>query len=199
MDFPIEQHPLPFFLPSNASLLMLGSFPPPRKRWCMDFFYPNIQNDMWRILGLLFFNDKEFFLIPGKKIFDETKIRAFCKSVGIAIGDTAYEIKRLKNNASDKFLEIVTPLDIEATLDQLPYCKAIAVTGQKAVDTLLGVLSLTTQPKVGHSITFQYKDRPLKLYRMPSSSRAYPLAITEKAKLYGTMFAEVFEDFTYPI
>jgi len=37
----IERHPLRPFLPPNARLLMLGSFPPPRKRWCMDFFYPN--------------------------------------------------------------------------------------------------------------------------------------------------------------
>lgn len=49
-----EQHPLEPFLPAGARLLMLGSFPPQRKRWSMEFFYPNLQNDMWRIFGLLF-------------------------------------------------------------------------------------------------------------------------------------------------
>ena len=49
-----EKHPLGFFLPENTQLLMLGSFPPPQQRWSMNFYYPNIQNDMWRILGLLF-------------------------------------------------------------------------------------------------------------------------------------------------
>lgn len=63
----IEQHPLEPFLPCNASLLMLGSFPPQRKRWSMDFFYPNLQNDMWRIFGYIFFNDKEYFLTDNKK------------------------------------------------------------------------------------------------------------------------------------
>ena len=43
----IEEHPLEPFLPANAVLLMLGSFPPQKKRWSMDFFYPNLQNDMW--------------------------------------------------------------------------------------------------------------------------------------------------------
>jgi len=38
---PVERHPLEPFLPGNARLLMLGSFPPPRKRWSMEFFYPN--------------------------------------------------------------------------------------------------------------------------------------------------------------
>ena len=47
-----ENHPLEPFLPGNAILLMLGSFPPQKKRWSMDFFYPNWSNDMWRIFGL---------------------------------------------------------------------------------------------------------------------------------------------------
>ena len=53
-DIPVERHPLEPFLPSDGRILMLGSFPPPRQRWSMNFFYPNKQNDMWRIMGLLF-------------------------------------------------------------------------------------------------------------------------------------------------
>ena len=62
MDIEIENHPLEPFLPANARLLMLGSFPPQKKRWSMDFYYPNLNNDMWRIVGLLFFNNKDYFL-----------------------------------------------------------------------------------------------------------------------------------------
>ena len=58
----IETHPLKPFLPQNAKLLMLGSFPPPKTRWKMDFYYPNFQNDMWKIFGLCFFQDKNYFL-----------------------------------------------------------------------------------------------------------------------------------------
>ena len=50
MDIEIENHPLEPFLPTNARLLMLGSFPPQKKRWSMDFYYPNLNNDMWRIV-----------------------------------------------------------------------------------------------------------------------------------------------------
>ena len=46
-----ERHPLEPFLPKNAKILMLGSFPPPKARWSMEFFYPNWINDMWRIFG----------------------------------------------------------------------------------------------------------------------------------------------------
>ena len=61
-NIPVECHPLEPFLPKNAWLLMLGSFPPSQQRWSMDFFYPNFINDMWRIFGLLFFDDKDHFV-----------------------------------------------------------------------------------------------------------------------------------------
>jgi len=87
-DMPaIERHPLQPFLPENARLLLLGSFPPPRERWCMDFFYPNPQNDMWRIMGQIFFGDKQHF-VDGK-VFNREEIVAFCREKGIAIFDTA--------------------------------------------------------------------------------------------------------------
>ena len=170
-----ELHPLGFFLPENTRLLMLGSFPPPRARWSMDFYYPNIQNDMWRILGLIFYGSEE-------------KAKAFCREKGIGIGDTAMEVIRLKANASDKFLEVVRPIDPEKVLSQIPECVAIVVTGQKAMDTLLSVLPGTEEPKVGFSSEFSCMGRTMRLFRMPSSSRAYPRPLEEKAAVYRGMF-----------
>lgn len=189
---PVEQHPLGFFLPEHAKILLLGSFPPPQIRWSMNFYYPNILNDMWRIMGLLFFNEKTYFLDKQhKKAFAEAKVRSFCSEVGIALGDTAAEVRRLKANASDKFLEVVTPADIPAILTSIPECKAVSVTGQKAMDTLLTVID-AQEPGVGESSMFSTgADRQLKLYRMPSSSRAYPKPLEEKAAIYGQMLAEI--------
>ena len=151
-----EKHPLGFFLPENTQLLMLGSFPPPQQRWSMNFYYPNIQNDMWRILGLLFYVDKDFFLEAPRK-FSEEKCKAFCRKKGLGIGDTGVEVIRQKGNASDMFLEIVRPIDLEQVLGQIPQCRAIVVTGQKAMDTLLSVLSLyvsVEEPAVGSFSSF---------------------------------------------
>ena len=86
----IVKHPWGFFLPDNSRLLMLGSFPPPEKRWSMDFYYPNIQNDMWRIIGVVFYNDKNFFLETDKS-FSKEKAVHFCLERGIALGDTVEE------------------------------------------------------------------------------------------------------------
>lgn len=179
MDIEIENHPLEPFLPANARLLMLGSFPPQKKRWSMDFYYPNLNNDMWRIVGLLFFNNKDYFLNETRKAFCRERIISFLNDKGIALFDTASAIRRLQDNASDKFLEVVQPTDISRLLGQLPECKAIVTTGQKATDTLRAQFEVE-EPKVGDFSEFVFDGRPVRLYRMPSSSRAYPLALDKK-------------------
>ena len=65
----IETHPFEPFLPAHARLLMLGTFPPAPKRWCMPWYYPNYTNDMWRIFGLHFFGDKLHFVDEAHKTF----------------------------------------------------------------------------------------------------------------------------------
>lgn len=187
---PIENHPLEPFLLANARLLMMGSFPPQKKRWSMDFFYPNLNNDMWRIVGLLFFGNKDYFLNEGKKAFCRERIVDFLNEKGIALFDTASSIRRLQDNASDKFLEVVQPTDIAALLRRLPQCKAIVTTGQKATDTLRMQLEVE-EPKVGDFSEFVFEERPMRLYRMPSSSRAYPLSIEKKAAAYRIMYQDL--------
>ena len=105
----IEIHPLEPFLPTNAKLLFLGSFPPPRKRWCMDFYYPNFGNDHWRIEGEVWFGDRNHFVDLQNKCFRKEEIVAFMHEKGVAMYDTARAVRRLKGNASDAFLEIVEP------------------------------------------------------------------------------------------
>lgn len=186
----IERHPLEPFLPANARLLMLGSFPPQKKRWSMDFYYPNLNNDMWRIVGLLFFNNKDYFLNETRKAFCRERIINFLNDKGIALFDTASAIRRLQDNASDKFLEVVQPTDISRLLGQLPECKAIVTTGQKATDTLRAQFEVE-EPKVGDFSEFVFDGHPMRLYRMPSSSRAYPLALDKKAAAYRTMYQDL--------
>lgn len=190
MEAPIENHPLTPFLPTNARLLMLGSFPPQKKRWSMDFYYPNLNNDMWRIVGTLFFDNKDHFLNETKKNFCRERLIPFLEEKGIALFDTALSIRRLQENASDKFLEVVEPTDVSKLLRKLLLCKAIATTGQKATDTLRQQFNIE-EPKVGDFKEFVFEGRPMRLYRMPSSSRAYPLALDKKAAVYRLMYQDL--------
>jgi G:T/U-mismatch repair DNA glycosylase len=184
----VEYHPLIPFLPTNAKVLFLGSFPPQRKRWCIDFYYPNFINDHWRIEGQVFFGDRNHFVDLAEKRFKIDDIVAFCQEKGLAFYDTSSAVRRLKDNASDKFLEVVEPTDIPALIAQLPHLRAIVTTGEKATDTICASLNIPTSPKVNTYVPIP-NTRQLVLYRLPSSSRAYPLAFDKKAQAYQQMFS----------
>lgn len=198
----VEYHPLVPFLPRNAKVLFLGSFPPQRKRWCMNFYYPNFINDHWRIEGEVFFGNRQHFVVDGDKAaskkvkaFDIGKIVRFCEQQGIAFFDTATAVRRLKDNASDEHLEVVEPTDIRRLIGQLPHVEVIVTTGQKATETLCRYFGLDEVPKVGYLVaipeTRNQDGQQVRLYRLPSSSRAYPLAFDKKVAAYRKMFDEV--------
>lgn len=184
----LEQHPLEPFLPKNAQLLFLGSFPPPKQRWCMDFYYPNFQNDHWRIEGAAWFDDRNYFVDLAQKRFIKEKIVDFLTEKGIALYDTAQAVKRLKDNASDAFLEIVEPTDIRALLQRIPQCHAIATTGEKATGEVCRYFGVERIPALGSKTELE---TGLFLYRLPSSSRAYPLAFDKKVEAYKALFVEI--------
>lgn len=188
---PVERHPFEPFLPAGARLLMLGSFPPQEKRWAMRFYYPNLQNDMWRIMGLIFFGNPARFLTPDGKGYRETELKAFLIRTGIALYDTAAAVRRLSGNASDKNLLITEPADIEALLLPMPLCRHIITTGQKATETLCQTCGISQVPRPGASVPFRAAGRDMTLHRLPSSSRAYPLSLRRKAEAYEAVFREI--------
>ena len=188
----VEYHPLRPFLPEKAKVLFLGSFPPQRKRWCMDFYYPNFINDHWRLEGQIFFGDRNHFVDLDAKRFKIDEIVAFCQEKGLAFFDTSTAIRRLQDNASDKFLEVVEPTDIHALIAQLPQLRAIVTTGEKATETICSSLDISNIPKVNAYVEIANTNNTniegLILYRLPSSSRAYPLSFDKKVEAYRRFF-----------
>ena len=191
----VEYHPLRPFLPEKAKVLFLGSFPPQRKRWCMDFYYPNFINDHWRIEGQIFYGDKNHFVDLEAKRFKIDEIVAFCEEKGLAFFDTSTAIRRLQDNASDKFLEVVEPTDIPALLKRLPHLRAIVTTGEKATETICRTMGMAETPKVNTYVRVSNTNGTnltngggLLLYRLPSSSRAYPLSFDKKVEAYRRFF-----------
>ena len=187
---PVERHPLQPFLPPNARLLMLGSFPPPRKRWCMDFFYPNRTNMMWEIFGEVFFGDSQRLVDASRKTFSQTDIEALLRERGIAIFDTASAVRRLSGNASDKDLQIVEKTDIPQLLSHIPLCHNLVCTGQKSFSVLSEDYGVP-MPAMGESNSFLLAGREMRLWRMPSSSRAFPMRLDEKASYYRRLMQAV--------
>ena len=169
---------------------MLGSFPPPRKRWCMDFFYPNRTNMMWEIFGSVFFSDSRWLVDAEHKTFKQSDIQALLEERGIAIYDTACAVRRLSGNASDKDLEVVEKTDIPELLSQLPLCHNIVCTGQKSFSVLTDDYGVPV-PAMGTYNEFALAGRRMHLWRMPSSSRAYPMKLEEKAAYYHEMMKTI--------
>ena len=179
-----EIHPFEPFVPPHCRVLMLGTFPPKPNRWRMPFYYPNFQNDMWRIMGLIWKGNKDYFIDVNKKEFRLNLIKDFCNEIGLGLNDTAAEVIRLKDNASDKFLQIVRNVDIDGLLAKAPECHTLVATGELAANQLSALVGGPTL-KVGIPETVSYGDRQLTLWRAPSSSRAYPLALEKKAEIYN--------------
>lgn len=192
----VETHPFQPFLPGGARLLMLGTFPPAEKRWAMPFYYPNFTNDMWRIFGICYFDDKMHFVRQQQKTYDQPAIEAFLKEKGIALYDTCTRVVRTKNTASDKDLEIVEETPVLAMLERLPHCRAVVTAGQLATSVACRQAGVE-EPRVGCYSVFTLSGRPLRLYRMPSSSRAYPMAVERKAEFYRQVFDFIALETTY--
>ena len=189
----IEEHPLQPFLPKNGRILFLGSFPPPKTRWSMEWFYPNWINDFWRIQGVIHFDDKNYFVIKGEKRFDKERIMSFCKEKGMAFFDTARKVCRLKDNADDNFLDILKHTDVFALLHQMPSCSVVVTTGGKASEEICAYFNSkgidVKVPKVGENVSINSDLWTGTWWRMPSSSRAYPMKLEKKAEYYKLLFS----------
>ena len=201
----VETHPFGPVLPPDATVMMMGTFPPTADKWAMRFHYPNFYNDMWRIYGSVFFDDVDYFRVGDEKRFDPERIRAFMFERGIASCPTVTQAIRETGNASDKNLTVVTPVDLDIILPQVPKVKTLFTTGGKATEVLLNLLAeppaKSKYPKTNQSMDYPYewqndnnkKDNvnSLTLYRLPSTSRAYPLALDKKVAAYKDFFKKI--------
>lgn len=187
-QYEIEEHPWQPWLPPKAKVLIMGTFPPGKRRWSMNFYYPNPINDFWRIIGLIFLGDKDALYLKEQKIFSLKDIKALTSEKGIAMSDTVKKARRLKGNASDKFLEVVESNDPIELLKKLPLCSDIATTGEKAAAVVAEITS-TPPPAMGKYVEWDSPlGRRIRIWRMPSTSRAYPLALDKKAAFYQNLF-----------
>lgn len=185
-QLPVETHPWEPWLPETSRVLIMGTFPPGAHRWSMDFYYPNPINDFWRIIGLIFAGDRDMLYDPQRRAFDLDAIKRLLTDKGIAMSDTVYKARRLAGNASDKFLDVVEPNDIGRLLERIPLCRDIATTGEKAA-SIAAAQTGTEIPRMGCCAETFFAGRLLRVWRMPSTSRAYPLKIDKKAAFYADL------------
>ena len=96
----IEIHPHEPFVPKNATVLILGTFPGKsnvKVQGLDEWFYASKRNQFWNIIRGVY-NRPLLSTAEKKQLFSEK---------GIAIGDIFLKIKRKENNNSDSSLEVV--------------------------------------------------------------------------------------------
>ena len=166
-----------------------------------------------QIQGLIHFGDKECFSLPpdatnssitpsSRGGFDREAIIDFCAKKGLAFYDTAAKVCRWKGNASDEFLEILEPADITGMLSQMTQCKTIVTTGGRSAEELLSILQNVGveelprplregkggSPMIGSFVDILINNRSIRWWRMPSTSRAYPMSLQKKAEFYAKVW-----------
>ena len=156
----------------------------------MDFFYPNYTNDMWRIMGQVFYGDKDRFVDKENKTFKLKLLCSFLEEKGIGLYDTATAVERTQGNASDSNLKVVERTDVKALLERIPTCEAIITTGQLATQLLQQSLGLESAPAIGQSVDFQFESRNIRCYRLPSSSRRLMGSVEQKAAAYAEILRQ---------
>lgn len=184
---PLERHPWAPYIPEGARYLFLGTFPPRPERWSMEFYYPNRTNDFWRMAGLIFMGDRNALWDGAQRRFDLSAIKSLLTREGIALWDTGMAVRRLKGNASDKFLEIVEPIDLASLLDAHPTITTVVTTGEKATSVIASQAGIDV-PAIGVPVDCRVGTHGIRLWRMPSTSRAYPLPLEQKAEAYRKVF-----------
>lgn len=153
----------------------------------MPFFYPNKINDFWRVMGIIFMNNRDALWNKEQSRFNLEAIKRLLAQERIALWDTAMAVRRLKDNASDKFLEIVEPINLAALLDAHPSITQVIGTGEKAASVIAAQAGVDT-PAVGVPVKCVIGGHEVTVWRMPSTSRAYPLSLEKKAAAYRKVF-----------
>lgn len=95
----IETHPHKVFVPPNAKVIIIGSFPgrghsaESENEW----FYESKRNQFWKIISAVY----------QTELKDVTQKKKLFREKGIAIGDLFYKVKRTKDNNSDSSLDVI--------------------------------------------------------------------------------------------
>ncbi len=102
----IETHPHKLFVPPNATVLILGTFPGKdnvQVEGQDEWFYSSKRNQFWTIIRGVY-NEELSTIAQKKELFTRKRI---------AIGDIFLKIKRKENNNSDTSLEVIEYNDKE--------------------------------------------------------------------------------------
>jgi G:T/U-mismatch repair DNA glycosylase len=173
-----ECHPDWYYPVPGMRALILGTFPPRKKMWKYEFYYPNNQNRFWKVMAKI--ANAKLLKTEGTQAVEERKKLMTQLKVGVQnMGKT---IVRDGESSLDKHIEITEFQDILGIINENDSLQAILLTGYSGKTSAYGefVKYLTknqvrhSQPekvKAGSTFTAQF-ERPITCIIGNSTSRA---------------------------
>lgn len=132
-----ESHPWEPYIPEKANKLILGTFPTSeRNRGSYEFFYPNPNNEFWKIL----------FAVAGQNLADYSKKdpveirKQVMKKLQLGIADMGKTIFRQRGNSSDVNLFPIEFTDVFQLLDKHKKITTIIVGGSDYQAAVMGYI-----------------------------------------------------------
>jgi len=133
-NFDLEAHPWDPYIPENADKLILGTFPTAEANRKTDFYYPNPNNDFWRILAELC--QVELVCFEGDAAVEERKL--ILKTLNLGIADVGYRVFRQGDGSNDNQLFPIEFTDIFRVVDKYPKLKTLIITSSSDINSVLG-------------------------------------------------------------
>jgi G:T/U-mismatch repair DNA glycosylase len=185
-EYTIEIHPDWDFDIPEMKTLILGNFPPHKKRWDYEFFYPNKQNNFWRVLAAI--NGKPLKEISGWPAVKERK--AIMKDLKTGVMNIAAKIKRKGHSARDTDIEIIEYNDVLNVILKHPELETIIIAGYSARNSTavkfieyLNSQNIEYEPptkiKAGGNLIISIGGKKIKCVIVNSTSTAFPIKLDD--------------------
>ena len=129
-----EIHPWKWYVPDGAKTVIIGTFPPLRRNWSFDFFYPNKNNYFWKLIARI--ADCPLLYFSGNEAVDERK--KLLNHLQLGVSDMGQIIRRETANSLDQNLEIVAYMDIFKLLNENPSVRKLIFTSSSGKSSAIG-------------------------------------------------------------
>ena len=129
-----EIHPWKWYIPNGAKTVVIGTFPPTRRNWSFDFFYPNKNNYFWKIIARI--ANRPLLYSSGEEAVNE-RIELL-NHLKLGVSDMGHIIRRKAGNSLDQNLEIVEYMDIFKLLKENPSVRKLIFTSSSGKSSATG-------------------------------------------------------------
>jgi G:T/U-mismatch repair DNA glycosylase len=123
-----ETHPEWYHDIPEMKVLILGNFPPHKKRWDYEFYYPNKQNNFWKVLSAI--SGKPLKWMKGAEAVAERK--AIMEKLGVGVFNIARKVLRKGYSARDTDIQILEYNDVLEIIQKHLELKKIILAGFSA-------------------------------------------------------------------